>query len=80
MTLNDWLAQEKLSPTEFGRRIGKPQATIQRYASGKRIPEPEIMAQIVEATGGAVTPNDFYGYSPPASLDEDTAQSAEVGS
>lgn len=50
-----------MTPTEFGKRICKPQATIQRYVSGKRIPEPEIMNLIVSETGGAVTPNDFYG-------------------
>lgn len=61
MTLADWLKRENLSPTDFGKRIGKAQATISRYATGKRIPEPEIMALIVEATGGDVTPNDFYG-------------------
>jgi transcriptional regulator with XRE-family HTH domain len=61
MTLAAWLDQQKLSPSDFAARINRPQPTIQRYVSGKRIPEPEIMALIVEATGGAVTPNDFYG-------------------
>lgn len=60
MTLGDWLRQNALSPAEFARRIGRPQATIQRYVAGKRIPEPAIMNLIVDATGGAVTPNDFY--------------------
>lgn len=61
MTLGDWLRERGMTPTEFGKRICKPQATIQRYVSGKRIPEPEIMNLIVSETGGAVTPNDFYG-------------------
>lgn len=65
MTLSDWLVQNKLSPTDFAKRIGKPQATVSRYAAGKRIPEPETMKVIVEATEGAVTPNDFYGLAPP---------------
>lgn len=60
MTLADWLTQQNLSPSEFAVRLNKPQPTIQRYVTGKRIPEPEIMAQIIEATDGQVTPNDFY--------------------
>ncbi len=65
MKLRDWLAKERLSPTEFAKRLGRPQATIARYVSGSRIPEQAIMAEIVEATNGEVVPNDFYDLPAP---------------
>ncbi len=61
MILSDWLKQEGISPTDFARRLNKPQATVARYVTGKRIPEPPIMRDIFDLTGGQVTPNDFYG-------------------
>lgn len=71
MKLKDWLAKEGLSPTDFARRLKRPQATIARYVNGDRIPEPPIMAEIVDATGGEVMPNDFYDLAPPTSPDAD---------
>ena len=68
MTLQDWLTAQDLSPAAFARKIGKPQATVQRYVSGKRIPQPEEMALIVKETGGAVTANDFYGIGAPEAV------------
>lgn len=61
MKLADYLILHAITPTEFAKRIGKPQPTVSRYVNGERIPEPEMMALIVEATKGQVTPNDFYG-------------------
>ena len=60
MKLATWLAKNKISPTEFARRIRKPQATISRYVNGDRIPERATMAVIKKATRGEVMPNDFY--------------------
>ncbi len=64
MKLDSWLAKESLTVTDFSRRLGKPQATIARYASRDRIPEPSIMVQIAIETGGEVMPNDFYDIPP----------------
>lgn len=60
MKLASWLASKEMTPAEFGRIIGLPQPTVHRYANGQRIPERDTMAKIVAATGGEVTPNDFY--------------------
>ena len=60
MRLGDYLATNKISATEFASRIDATQAAVSRYVTGKRIPEPAIMAKIVQVTDGAVTPNDFY--------------------
>ena len=62
MTLADYLKAQKLSYAEFSAIIGAPgKDTVRRYANGKRIPTPEYMAKIVEATNGEVTANDFFG-------------------
>jgi len=60
MKLKEYLALAGLTATEFGHLIGVSQAAVTRYASGARIPETQTMGRIVEATGGTVTPNDFY--------------------
>lgn len=61
MQLKDYLKQAELNYTEFAKRIGVATArTVQRYADGKRLPEPEIMRKINDATDGKVTPNDFH--------------------
>ena len=60
MKLAAWLAKNKISPTEFARRLRKPQPTIWRYVNGDRIPDPQMMALIKKATRGEVMPNDFY--------------------
>lgn len=65
MKLREYLSAKTLTANEFGRRIGVSQAAVTRYASGARIPEPKTMRRIVEATGGAVTPNDFYDLPAP---------------
>lgn len=59
MTLRDYLAAEKLSFSEFGRRIGTSHETVRRYVSGDRTPHWRIMQKIVLVTGAKVTANDF---------------------
>lgn len=65
MTLSDYLKANELTLTEFARRIGTSHArTVERYAKGQQVPNREMMTRIVEVTGGAVTPNDFFGIEP----------------
>ena len=67
MKLNQYLAGSEKRQSEIAKAVGVAQATISRYANGLRIPTPEIMARIVAATDGQVTPNDFYDVArPPA--------------
>lgn len=63
--LSEHLRQTGESQKAFAERIGKNQAAVSRYCNG-RIPDKETMKAIVAATGGAVTPNDFYGVAPQA--------------
>ena len=60
MKLDSFLASLNYPAREFSRKLGVSPAAVARYASGKRIPSPEIMRRIVTETEGAVTPNDFY--------------------
>jgi len=61
MTLAQWLRRTAVSQADFARMIGVTQATVCRYVAGTRIPRRAIMARIEHATGGQVTPADFYG-------------------
>jgi len=61
MKLADYLFERNISTAEFALKINATQAAVSRYATGKRIPGPDIMSRIFAATSGAVSPNDFYG-------------------
>jgi transcriptional regulator with XRE-family HTH domain len=60
MRLNDYLEASGTTPSAFARRLGVSSETVRRYCEGTRIPRPEIMRRIVEATDNKVTPNDFF--------------------
>ena len=60
MKLNDFISDNNMSHTEFGKRIGVSQAAISRYANGSRWPKPEIVELIEAETNGQVTIQDHY--------------------
>jgi hypothetical protein len=61
MQLQQWLDRERVTYTDFARRIGSNHArTVERYAKGQRIPLPAQMAEITRETKGEVTANDFF--------------------
>lgn len=60
MTLKQYLSEQDLSCEAFGRLIGVGAPSVWRYATGARMPRPNIMRKIVAATDGAVQPTDFY--------------------
>lgn len=64
MTLAVFLADRKISLTEFARRIGSTTESVRRYRNHDHIPTREMMLRIFEETDGLVTPNDFYGVGP----------------
>jgi hypothetical protein len=66
MTLRDWLDREDVRPTQFATAIGRTPEAVRRYIAGDRIPDKDTMPLIATATGGEVTPNDFFGI--PASV------------
>lgn len=79
MTLDEFLSSSETTEAAFARRIGVAQQAVNRYRRG-RIPERAIMRRIVEATGGAVQPNDFYGIEGAgADLERREAAARETG-
>ena len=64
MTLKEYLSEQGLTHEAFGASIGVTTPTAWRYANGKRYPSPAVMRRIVEATGGAVGPQDFLDQAP----------------
>ena len=61
MKLDEYLRQEGISPTEFGKMLGlKSRTSVPRYLSGERRPREAIMKKIVSLTDGLVTPNSFF--------------------
>jgi len=61
MTLRQYLALAGLTQHEFGSQIGVSQIAVSRYVNGLRMPRREHLRRIIEATEGAVMPNDFVG-------------------
>lgn len=61
MTLRDWLDANSKSNAQLAEKIGRTAEAVRRYAAGDRIPDRETMPLIVDATGGQVTANDFFG-------------------
>lgn len=43
----------------LAKRIGCSEAALSRYENG-RVPSPDVMQKIIDATEGAVTPDDFF--------------------
>lgn len=60
MNLRPYLEENGISPAEFAREIRVEPASVHRYLSGERIPRPEILERIIQATNGAVQANDFF--------------------
>jgi hypothetical protein len=61
MKLADHLKRVGKSPEAFAPQLGTTGQTIRRWLSGECVPRREMMVRIFEATGGAVTADDFFG-------------------
>jgi predicted transcriptional regulator len=59
MTLSDYLTRHSISRQEFAKTIGVSSEAVRRYM-GTRVPTAEIMREIIKATNGEVTANDFF--------------------
>ena len=69
MTLEEYRNEKKLNYSQLARKLGLKEATMVRRwclapdhntGSVRHIPSIRHMRTIIEATGGAVQPNDFY--------------------
>lgn len=69
MKLADWLKENGMTGSDLARKIGRDDATINRLIPkpGKkqvRGPGKRLMKQLLVATGGEVTANDFMDVIP----------------
>jgi TorA maturation chaperone TorD len=60
MRLQEYLDHKSITASQFANQIGRAVSTVTRIAKGQATPEPDTMAKIVAATGGAVQPNDLF--------------------
>lgn len=65
MKLSAYLESHGITASAFAETIGRDKSTVTRLSNGDRKPDPATMQAILEATDGAVTPNDFFGISAP---------------
>lgn len=63
-TLSEYLRDRKMSGKTFGELVNVSQATINRYCSGKRFPDKDMILRIESATKGKVRPADWYAQEP----------------
>jgi len=60
MTLDSWLTHNGLAEAEFGKRIGRTQAAVNRWRRGLRIPDAPTQEKIKKETKGQVAPPDWH--------------------
>jgi glutamine synthetase len=81
MDIRHYIAREGLTLSEFAARVGVSAAAMGRYAARKRTPRPHILRRLIEASGGAIEPNDLFGAAPggaPAAAETSKAQGGAV--
>jgi transcriptional regulator with XRE-family HTH domain len=59
MNLNEYMVKHKINDRTMAEKIGVGRSTITQYRLGARMPRPEIMLRIVEATNKKVSPTDL---------------------
>lgn len=60
MTLEQYITENGLTHEAFGKLVGAPQATINRYVNQKRFPTRDMIKRIETATDGKVSVADWY--------------------
>ena len=60
MDLSAYQAKHSLTVAELARTCGVTVQALHRYMWRGRIPETAVLARILAATKGEVTPNDFF--------------------
>jgi transcriptional regulator with XRE-family HTH domain len=59
MKLSDYLSLSHLTDSAFAKAVGVHHTTVGRWKRAETRPDWEQIDRIVDATAGAVTPNDF---------------------
>ena len=60
MQLKEWIEKENKTIKDISEDLEVSEMNVYRWCAGTVIPRPDMMAKIVEYTGGEVQPNDFY--------------------
>ena len=55
-----------MGPGDAAKLLGVRPITVWRWETGRSMPSAADLRRITKVTGGAVTPNDFFGVQPPA--------------
>lgn len=74
MKIRAYLKLNKITQSEFADIIGASPQAISCFCLGTRIPRPDVMRKIFDATNGAVSPNDFFDL--PINVPPDVASAA----
>lgn len=61
MDLKSYLKKTGMRQTAFAALLGVSDPVVSQWIAGQRIPSRANMRAIHQATGGEVTPMDFYG-------------------
>lgn len=59
MTLNDYMRDNGFTDEAMSKKVGVSRSAITQYRLGDRMPKPEIMVRLVEATDAKVNPMDL---------------------
>ena len=59
MELRRYLKENGITNHQFAVLVDASPDAVRKWRYGERVPRPEHLVRIREATGGAVTPNDF---------------------
>ncbi len=64
MRLKDWLSERRMTGSDFADLISVDKSNVSRWINGHVRPEWDVIKRIKDATGGAVTADDFLGDEP----------------
>lgn len=64
MTLNEYLAQNSLTQSNFAERIGVSSEAVNQWVKGVRSPRPKSILDIERETDGAVSFHDWHAPEP----------------
>lgn len=61
MTLKEYIETGNQSIASMAYTLGVSEHAVHKWVYGQRTPTRNLMVKIFDATGGQVTPNDFFG-------------------
>ena len=59
MTLNDYMKNNQINDQKLADKVGVSRSAITQYRLGDRMPRPEILVRLIEATDNQVSPIDL---------------------